>query len=208
MKTGTSKPPRGRPVNEHAREERMTQILNGARDCFIQRGFHASSISEISAAARVSIANIYQYFPSKEALIIALIELDLQRHHSLITRFWSTDFSRKTVEEVLADIFLTPEGHAVAVLRAEIASEGARNPHVAELLRDSESGLIGSVHDKIRVAQENGQISGELNPDVVTARLSLVFEGLMRLYLFSPANGQKLMEEYYRQFADTLQLKS
>ncbi|AUY25002.1 TetR family transcriptional regulator [Mixta calida B021323] len=208
MKTGASKPQRGRPVNEHAREERMTQILNGARNCFIQRGFHASSISEISAAAGVSIANIYQYFPSKEALIIALIELDLQRHHDLISRFWTTDFSRKAIEELLADIFLTPEGHAVAVLRAEIASEGARNAHVAELLRDSESGLINSVQNLIRAAQQSGQVSGELNPEAVTARLSLVFEGLMRLYLFSPANGQKLIEQYYLQFADTLQLSS
>jgi len=208
MKTGKSKPVRGRPVNEQAREERMTQILNGARNCFIQRGFHASSISEIGAAAGVSIANIYQYFPSKEALIIALIELDLQRHHNLISRFWSTDFSRKAIEELLADIFLTPEGHAVAVLRAEIASEGARNTHVAELLRDSESGLVDSVHSLIRAAQKSGQISGELNPEAITERLSLVFEGLMRLYLFSPANGDKLIEQYYLQFADTLQLKS
>lgn len=194
-------------MNEHAREERMTQILNGARTCFIQRGFHASSISQIGAAAGVSVANIYQYFPSKDVLITALIELDLQRHHNLISRFWSTDFSRKAIEELLAEIFLTPEGHAVAVLRAEIASEGARNTHVAELLRDSEAGLIDSVHSRIRAAQSSGQISAGLDPHAVTERLSLVFEGLMRLYLFSPDNGQKLIELYYRQFADTLQLK-
>lgn len=207
MKSGESKPLRGRPVNEHAREERITQILNGARNCFIQRGFHASSISEISAAAGVSIANIYQYFPSKEALIIALIEFDLQRHHTLINHFWSTDFSRKAIEELLADIFLTAEGHALAALRAEIVSEGARNIHVAALLRDSESDLISSVQSMISAAQRSGRISGELNPEAVTDRLSLVFEGLMRLYLFSPANGQELIEKYYLQFADTLQLK-
>ncbi|MBM6637055.1 TetR family transcriptional regulator C-terminal domain-containing protein, partial [Leclercia adecarboxylata] len=149
----------------------------------------------------------YQYFPSKDVLITALIELDLQRHHNLISRFWSTDFSRKAIEELLAEIFLTPEGHAVAVLRAEIASEGARNTHVAELLRDSEAGLIDSVHSRIRAAQSSGQISAGLDPHAVTERLSLVFEGLMRLYLFSPDNGQKLIELYYRQFADTLQLK-
>lgn len=193
-------------MNEHAREERTTQILNGARNCFVHRGFHASSISEISAAAGVSIANIYQYFPSKEALIIALIEVDLQRHHNLIGRFWSTDFSPEAIEELMADIFLTPEGHAVAVLRAEIASEGARNPRVAALLRDSESGLIDSVHGKIRAAQESGQISVELDPCAITERLSFVFEGLMRLYLFSPADGHKLIGQYYRQFADTLHL--
>ncbi|KRA35032.1 hypothetical protein ASD68_00780 [Rhodanobacter sp. Root627] len=207
MKSDASKPSRGRPVNEQAREERTTRILNGARSCFIQRGFHASSISEISAAAGVSVANIYQYFPGKEALIIALIELDLQRHHLLISRFWGSDFSRKAIEGLLADIFLTPEGHAVAVLRAEIASEGARNPHVAKLLRDSESGLVDSVHGEIRAAQRRGQISDELDPGAVTERLSLVFEGLMRLYLFSPTAGKKLIKQYYRQFADTLRLK-
>ncbi|WP_160356046.1 TetR family transcriptional regulator [Bordetella sp. 02P26C-1] len=195
-------------MNEHAREKRLTQILDGARNCFIHRGFHASSISEISAAAGVSVANIYQYFAGKDALIIALIELDLQRHHSLISRFWSSDFSREAIEELLADIFLTPEGHAVAVLRAEIASEGARNPQVAKLLRDSESGLISSVHSKIREAQTRGQISSDLDPVAVTARLSLVFEGLMRLYLFSPKDGKSLIDQYYRQFADALQLKS
>ncbi|WP_312366920.1 TetR/AcrR family transcriptional regulator [Stenotrophomonas sp.] len=207
-KTDQSKPPRGRPVNEDAREKRLTQILDGARTCFLQHGFHASSISEISAAAGVSVANIYQYFPGKDALISALIELDLQRHHSLISRFWGSDFSRKAIERLLADIFLTPEGHAVAVLRAEIASEGARNPRVAELLRDSEAGLISSVHGRIRDAQGKGLLSGELDPGAVTDRLSLVFEGLMRLYLFSPADGKHLIDQYYHQLADALRLES
>ncbi len=171
-------------------------------------GFHASSISEIGAAAGVSVANIYQYFPGKEALITALIELDLQQHHNLISCFWSTDFSRKAIEELLAEILLTPEGYAVAVLHAEIASEGARNTHVAEHLRDSETGLIDSAHSRIRAAQSSGKISARLDPHAVTERLTFVYEGLMRLYLFFPDNGKKLIELYYHQFADTLQLRS
>lgn len=206
MKNNARKAARGRPVNEQAREERTAQILDGARACFVKRGFHASSIAEISAAAGVSVANIYQYFPSKEALIIALIEVDLKRHHGLISRFWNTDFSLAAIGDVLADIFLTPAGHGVAVLRAEIASEGARNPHVAELLRSSESGLLEAVRRGIRAAAQNGHISADLDPDKVAARLSLVFEGLMRLYLFSPTDGGKFIAEYYRQVVDTLQL--
>lgn len=206
MKTSTSKAPRGRPVNEQAREERMAQILDGARSCFLQRGFHAASIAEISAAAGVSTANIYQYFPSKEALIVALIEVDLRRHYDFIARFWNTDFSRAAIEEVLADIFLTPQGHAVAVLRAEIASEGARNPQVAELLRRSEAGLLDAVRQGIRAARKNDRFAADLDPDAVAERLSLVFEGLMRLYLFSPADGKKFIAQYYSQLADTLHL--
>ena len=206
MKNSAPKAARGRPVNEQAREERMAQILDGARGCFVQRGFHASSISEIGAAAGVSVANIYQYFPSKEALIAALIEVDLERHHSLIARFWNTDFSRAAIEAILGDIFLTPQGHAIAVLRAEIASEGARNPQVAALLRSAESGLIAAVHGGIRAARENGQIAAGLDPEKIAERLSLVFEGLMRLYLFSPSDGKKFIAQYHRQLVDTLGL--
>ena len=207
MKNSAPKAARGRPVNEQAREERMAQILDGARNCFVQRGFHASSIAEIGAAAGVSVANIYQYFPSKEALIAALIEVDLARHHSLIARFWNTDFSRAAIEDILADLFLTPQGHAIAVLRAEIASEGARNPQVAQLLRSSEAGLIAAVHAGIRAAQKKGLVAAGLDPDGVAERLSLVFEGLMRLYLFSPSDGKKFIGQYDSQLADTLQLK-
>lgn len=206
MKTSASKAPRGRPVNEQAREQRTRQILDGARSCFVQRGFHASAISEISAAAGVSIANIYQYFPSKEALIVALIEVDLQRHHALISRFWNTDFSQAAIRDIMAEIFLTPQGHALAVLRAEIASEGARNPQVAQLLRSSEEELVEAVLDGIRVAQKKGQVAPDIAPEAIAARLSLVFEGLMRLYLFSPQDGERFIAQYYAQVADTLRL--
>jgi len=206
MKNTTTRTARGRPVNEQARGERTAQILDGARACFLQRGFHAASIAEISAAAGVSTANIYQYFPSKEALIVALIEVDLERHHQMITRFWNTDFSPAAIRDVLADIFLTPQGHAVAVLRAEIASEGARNPHVADLLRNAETGLLANVDRGIRAAQQSGRIPADLDPEAVAARLSLVFEGLMRLYVFSPTDGDKLIARYYGQLADALRL--
>lgn len=207
MKTSASKPLRGRPVNERAREERMTKILDGARKCFVKRGFHASSISEISTAAEVSTANIYQYFPSKDALIIALIEVDLQRHHSLISKVWSTDYSSEAIENLMGDIFLTAEGHALAVLRAEIASEGARNSPVAALLQEAECSLMDNVRRNIRTAQEQGKISGDLDPNAIAERLSLVFEGLMRLYLFSPSDGEKLIQQYYDQFSSTLHLE-
>nr|WP_314540023.1 TetR/AcrR family transcriptional regulator [uncultured Massilia sp.] len=206
MKPNAPKAARGRPVNEQAREERMAQILDGARTCFVKRGFHASSIAEISAAAGVSVANIYQYFPSKDALIVALIEVDLQRHHGMIGRFWSTDFSLEAIGKVLAEIFLTAEGHAVAVLRAEIASEGARNSQVSALLRQAETGLLAAVQQRIHAAAAAGVIPGDLDPETVAARLALTFEGLMRLYLFSPSEGEKFIAEYHRQVADTLRL--
>ena len=47
-------------------------ILRSAELIFAQRGFHEATISEIAAGAKVSDATIYEYFPSKEALLFAI----------------------------------------------------------------------------------------------------------------------------------------
>ncbi|MCB2228281.1 MAG: TetR/AcrR family transcriptional regulator [Desulfarculaceae bacterium] len=47
-------------------------ILKSAELIFAQRGFHEATISEIAAGAKVSDATIYEYFPSKEALLFAI----------------------------------------------------------------------------------------------------------------------------------------
>lgn len=199
---------RGRPVNELARQERMNQILEGARRCFVEFGFHASSTAQISASAGVSVANLYQYFPTKEALIVALIEIDLKRHADLIARFWKTDLGSASIKEALRDILLTKEGHDIAVLRAEIASDGARNPEVARMLRNSEAGLMDLMHRGIRAAQKDGRVSPDLDAEAIAARVSLVFEGIMRLYVFSPSDGLNLLARYYAQLADAHSLNS
>lgn len=196
----------GRPVNEQARHERMTQILDGARRCFVERGFHASSTAQISAAAGVSVANLYQYFPTKEALVAALIEVDLRRHSEMISRVWETDLSPQGIKQALEDIFLTKEGHDVAILRAEIASEGSRNAEVAEMLRRSEASLFELLRQSILAAQNAGRASPDLDPIRIGERLSLVFEGVMRLYVFSPSDGESLLDRYYGQLRETLGL--
>lgn len=49
-------------------------ILEAAREVFEREGFDAASINGIAERAGVSIGSLYQYFPSKEAVLVALIE--------------------------------------------------------------------------------------------------------------------------------------
>lgn len=50
------------------------QILEGARRCFLARGFAAASMGEIAREAKVSKGTLYVYFDSKEALFEALVD--------------------------------------------------------------------------------------------------------------------------------------
>lgn len=54
--------------------ERKRSIIEAARPLFATRGFHATSIRDISREAGVSEALIYKHFPSKEALYDELLD--------------------------------------------------------------------------------------------------------------------------------------
>jgi AcrR family transcriptional regulator len=64
---------RGRPAAGQDPAKR-SQIIDGARRVFIEKGFEAASMNDITREAGVSKGTIYVYFANKEELFEALIE--------------------------------------------------------------------------------------------------------------------------------------
>ncbi len=62
------------PVVGERGEKTRELIVESALREFAGRGFHESSVDDIATGAEVSRATLYQYFESKEALFIELIE--------------------------------------------------------------------------------------------------------------------------------------
>ena len=54
--------------------DRRSQILDAALVCFAKRGFHQTSMHDISAEAGISVGLIYRYFENKEAVISAMAD--------------------------------------------------------------------------------------------------------------------------------------
>src|SRR3712207_2189112 len=61
----TSRLPRG---------ARRLQLLRAARDVFVAQGFHAAAMDDIADRAGVSKPVLYQHFPGKRELYLALLE--------------------------------------------------------------------------------------------------------------------------------------
>ena len=53
---------------------KRTQILDGAKRCFLSVGFEAASMNDITSEAGVSKGTLYVYFEDKEDLFAALID--------------------------------------------------------------------------------------------------------------------------------------
>ena len=52
----------------------MSAVLTAAAQVFEELGYAGGTTNRIAEAAGVSIGTLYQYFPSKEALLVALLE--------------------------------------------------------------------------------------------------------------------------------------
>jgi AcrR family transcriptional regulator len=55
-------------------DQRRAQILECAKSVFAHRGYHAASVAHLCAAARIGRGTLYQYFPNKRAVMLALLE--------------------------------------------------------------------------------------------------------------------------------------
>jgi AcrR family transcriptional regulator len=56
------------------RRERRAQLLDAAREVFVAQGYHAAAMDDIADAAGVSKPVLYQHFPGKLELYLALLD--------------------------------------------------------------------------------------------------------------------------------------
>src|SRR5215468_432116 len=61
-------------TSEAAKECRRTQILQAAVRCFARHGYYATTIEDLVEETGLSRGALYLYFPSKEAIYLAISE--------------------------------------------------------------------------------------------------------------------------------------
>jgi AcrR family transcriptional regulator len=67
--------PQARPAGSRMpRPARRLQLLGAARDVFVAQGYHAAAMDEIAERAGVSKPVLYQHFPGKLELYLALLD--------------------------------------------------------------------------------------------------------------------------------------
>jgi len=75
--------PRKRPVQARSRETQRV-ILAAAARVFATAGYAAATTNHIAEHAGVSIGSLYEYFPNKDALLVALLEEHLREGEAIL----------------------------------------------------------------------------------------------------------------------------
>ncbi|KFC63698.1 Transcriptional regulator, TetR family [Bosea sp. LC85] len=104
--------------------DKRRQILDGAHEVFLTRGFDNASMSDIAAAANVSKGTLYVYFEDKEHLFVALIEREREEQKRGIFEALDDDpdlghalthFGERIVQLLVCDFALSAQRIVVGV---------------------------------------------------------------------------------------------
>lgn len=88
------------------RSARRMQLLDAASEIFVERGYHAAGMDEIAVHAGVSKPVLYQHFPSKLDLYIAVVDSHAEKLVSDVnTALRTTTDNRKRVRAAVQAFF-------------------------------------------------------------------------------------------------------
>src|SRR6476660_4343727 len=144
--------------------DRRAQIIDAALVCFAQRGFHQTSMHDISSEAGISVGLIYRYFANKESVISAMAD----RHKNEIQDVLARARQASSLLESLEILFTahccenSPKVHSAFVV--DLYAEASRNPQVADLVRDVLQTAMAGVTDLIARSPEAQNPAHGLSP--------------------------------------------
>jgi AcrR family transcriptional regulator len=155
-----------RPAKEVRDAVRRDEIVAAARHCMVRHGFHAASMAEIAQQARMSVGQIYRYFPSKEAIIHSIVERIVERRLAWIRdESAPADFPRRLATRALD---LGPDDADDRALLLDATAEATRNPEIAEIVRKADRRLHAQAVASVRRDQPG------LSAREATARVELM----------------------------------
>jgi AcrR family transcriptional regulator len=168
VNAGATRPAKDTPRAGAQRE----RILCAAQRCFIESGFHAASMASIAETAQMSAGLMYRYFENKSAIVLAIIERELQEGRTQIAQLHSSS----ELADALFDVFIHWQAREPGVMNAalflEMSAEATRDPQIAAALHASDGLILSDLAAWMNRAREDGGLG--LPPETVVTRAFLL----------------------------------
>ena len=182
-------------------ESRCNQVLAAAEACFFKNGFHGASMAEISKKAKMSVGHIYNYFESKEAIIVALVEQEIG---SVIALFEKAIQEKSSFTQVLYAYVERQErrdrssNREYAALMHDILAEVGRNPKITEAMWEYDRVLRNLLGDLCKIHHPDWE------EEQINARMEILMALLLSYKVRSVVNPNIDKEVYLGELGQLL----
>jgi TetR/AcrR family transcriptional regulator, repressor for uid operon len=149
-----------------AEAERRERILEGAERAFVRHGFHAATMQHVADELGMSPGNLYRYFPSKEAIVEGLCELDQGKRAQALAGFAELlardgDITEAIRAGLREHVVGKPPDKARLIV--EIWAEAGRNPRVAAITQAIDADVLNGLERLMDAAKAAGAASPRLD---------------------------------------------
>jgi len=184
MSLASSPAPR-RPPDADRRE----RIVEAAERAFVRHGFHAATMQHVADEAGMSPGNLYRYFPSKEAIVEDLCEVDRGRRAGSFEAFAELMARNGDLTEAIRwgmreHVLSKPPEKARMIV--EIWAEAGRNPRVAEITRTLDADVLSGLERLVDVAKAAGAASPRLDSRFAARFFVTLVAGLFKRIAVEP----------------------
>jgi len=156
-------------LRKRKKEAQQRALLDAAAELFRRRGYEATRVEDVAARAEVSTKTVYNYFPTKQALIVGLLDRDrdrLRSDYDRVLRAPPTDPAEGLAALIRADVG-DVETEADKRLWRELLAVATRGHR--QVIDDFESNrrdFTSYIERLLRAYVDNGQLSSTLPIDV------------------------------------------
>lgn len=168
-------------VSPQYRNERRAQILAAARRCFVRDGFHQTSMQNLVREAGMSAGAVYRYFDSKDAMIVAIAEENLNQVVTIVQKsVQHGDAVGAALASALEYVTARHADEGFGAIALLVWSEALRNPALASRLAESFAAGVAALAG---IARPDSEVA----PEVLANTLLCVLPGyLLQLTIRGP----------------------
>ena len=167
--------------------DRRAQILEAAIVCFAKRGFHQTSMHDISAEAGISVGLIYRYFANKEAVISAMADRHKKEIQDVLERARQAPSLLESLEILFTAHCCENSPKVQSAFVVDLYAEASRNVEIADLVRDVLQTAMDGVTDLIaRSPEAKENATHGLKPHELSELIFAVARGMLMRDVLQP----------------------
>jgi len=155
-------------VSEEHLRARREQILDGARRAFARHGYQGATVARLESEIGLSRGAIFNYFPDKWSLFLALVVRDRNRFFDVLASEGLDGLLRQMTEE-------SPEWLGVYF---ELAHRLRTNPELMQDLTDAAPDEARQAEELFASWQRAGEIRGDVSLDTVIQFVNVIANGM------------------------------
>lgn len=170
-------------------EKRRQDLIQAAYNAIAERGFEGLRTRDVAAEVGVNIATLHYYFPTKEALIRAVVDHAMSRFRSTLEPHGSpSDQLRNHLRAVRKLLLEEPELGAVM---GELALRSARDEEIQKILGETFLAWHSIMRGLLRRAVREGGLRAELD----SAGVASIVMATVTAYMLPMMSGTEVGDQ-------------